>query len=67
MKEEIFGPVLTAYVYPDNKYRETLQLVDSTTSYSLTGAVFAQDKAIVQEATGTHHEGGNLWACADSV
>lgn len=51
MKEEIFGPVLTVYVYPDEKYRETLQLVDSTTSYGLTGAVFAQDKAIVQEAT----------------
>uniref|UniRef100_A0A8C2MZM0 Multifunctional fusion protein n=2 Tax=Cricetulus griseus TaxID=10029 RepID=A0A8C2MZM0_CRIGR len=51
MKEEIFGPVLTVYVYPDDKYRETLQLVDSTTSYGLTGAVFAQDKAIVQEAT----------------
>ncbi|KAH0503033.1 Delta-1-pyrroline-5-carboxylate dehydrogenase, mitochondrial [Microtus ochrogaster] len=43
MKEEIFGPVLTVYVYPDEKYRETLELVDSTTSYGLTGAVFAQD------------------------
>lgn len=44
VSQEIFGPVLTVYVYPDNKYRETLQLVDSTTSYGLTGAVFAQDK-----------------------
>ncbi|XP_048672191.1 delta-1-pyrroline-5-carboxylate dehydrogenase, mitochondrial isoform X2 [Marmota marmota marmota] len=51
MKEEIFGPVLTVYVYPEDKYRETLQLVDSTTSYSLTGAVFAQDKDVIQEAT----------------
>ncbi|XP_008587687.1 PREDICTED: delta-1-pyrroline-5-carboxylate dehydrogenase, mitochondrial [Galeopterus variegatus] len=51
MKEEIFGPVLTVYVYPDDKYKETLQLVDSTTSYGLTGAVFAQDKGVVQEAT----------------
>ncbi|KFO19165.1 delta-1-pyrroline-5-carboxylate dehydrogenase, mitochondrial isoform X2 [Fukomys damarensis] len=51
MKEEIFGPVLTVYVYPDDRYRETLQLVDSTTSYGLTGAVFAQDKDVVQEAT----------------
>lgn len=42
--QEIFGPVLTVYVYPDDKYKETLQLVDSTTSYGLTGAVFAQDK-----------------------
>ncbi|KAK1340430.1 hypothetical protein QTO34_019000, partial [Cnephaeus nilssonii] len=51
MKEEIFGPVLTVYVYPDDKYRETLRLVDSTTSYGLTGAVFAQDKDVVREAT----------------
>lgn len=42
--QEIFGPVLTVYVYPDDKYKETLQLVDNTTSYGLTGAVFAQDK-----------------------
>ncbi|CAK7321316.1 Delta-1-pyrroline-5-carboxylate dehydrogenase, mitochondrial [Vulpes lagopus] len=51
MKEEIFGPVLTVYVYPDDKYKETLRLVDSTTSYGLTGAVFAQDKDVVREAT----------------
>ncbi|XP_017650779.1 delta-1-pyrroline-5-carboxylate dehydrogenase, mitochondrial isoform X2 [Nannospalax galili] len=51
MKEEIFGPVLALYVYPDDKYRETLQLVDSTTIYGLTGAVFAQDTEIVKEAT----------------
>uniref|UniRef100_A0A286XK04 Multifunctional fusion protein n=1 Tax=Cavia porcellus TaxID=10141 RepID=A0A286XK04_CAVPO len=51
MKEEIFGPVLTVYVYPDDRYKETLQLVDSTTRYGLTGAVFAQDKDVVQEAT----------------
>ncbi|XP_028921221.1 delta-1-pyrroline-5-carboxylate dehydrogenase, mitochondrial isoform X2 [Ornithorhynchus anatinus] len=51
MKEEIFGPVLTVYVYPESKYRETLRLVDSTTAYGLTGAVFAQDKNIVREAT----------------
>uniref|UniRef100_A0A4X1W7U5 Multifunctional fusion protein n=1 Tax=Sus scrofa TaxID=9823 RepID=A0A4X1W7U5_PIG len=37
MKEEIFGPLLTVYVYPDDKYKETLRLVDSTTSYGLTG------------------------------
>lgn len=44
LSQEIFGPVLTVYVYPDDKYKETLRLVDSTTSYGLTGAVFAQDK-----------------------
>uniref|UniRef100_A0A2K5CKH3 Delta-1-pyrroline-5-carboxylate dehydrogenase, mitochondrial n=1 Tax=Aotus nancymaae TaxID=37293 RepID=A0A2K5CKH3_AOTNA len=49
--KEIFGPVLTVYVYPDDKYKETLQLVDSTTSYGLTGAVFSKDKDVVQEAT----------------
>uniref|UniRef100_A0A8C6B5S6 Delta-1-pyrroline-5-carboxylate dehydrogenase, mitochondrial n=1 Tax=Monodon monoceros TaxID=40151 RepID=A0A8C6B5S6_MONMO len=49
--KEIFGPVLTVYVYPDDKYKETLRLVDSTTSYGLTGAVFAQDKDVVREAT----------------
>ncbi|KAL2773305.1 delta-1-pyrroline-5-carboxylate dehydrogenase, mitochondrial isoform c precursor, partial [Daubentonia madagascariensis] len=49
--KEIFGPVLTVYVYPDDKYKETLQLVDTTTSYGLTGAVFARDKEVIQEAT----------------
>uniref|UniRef100_A0A8W4F721 Delta-1-pyrroline-5-carboxylate dehydrogenase, mitochondrial n=1 Tax=Sus scrofa TaxID=9823 RepID=A0A8W4F721_PIG len=48
--KEIFGPLLTVYVYPDDKYKETLRLVDSTTSYGL-GAVFAQDKDVVREAT----------------
>ena len=42
--QEIFGPVLAAYVYPDEEYKETLRLVDSTSSYGLTGAVFAQDR-----------------------
>lgn len=42
--QEIFGPVLAVYVYPDEEYKETLRLVDSTSSYGLTGAVFAQDK-----------------------
>ncbi|XP_006068179.3 delta-1-pyrroline-5-carboxylate dehydrogenase, mitochondrial isoform X2 [Bubalus bubalis] len=51
MKEEIFGPVLAVYVYPDEEYKETLRLVDSTTSYGLTGAVFAQDKDVLREAT----------------
>jgi 1-pyrroline-5-carboxylate dehydrogenase len=49
--QEIFGPVVTAYVYDDAKWRETLRLVDSTSPYALTGAVFAQDRAAVREAT----------------
>ncbi|XP_007506163.2 delta-1-pyrroline-5-carboxylate dehydrogenase, mitochondrial [Monodelphis domestica] len=51
MNEEIFGPILTVYVYPEGQYREILQLVDSTSPYGLTGAVFAQDKNVIDEAT----------------
>ena len=49
--EEIFGPVVTAYVYPDSQWPETLDLVDSTSPYALTGAVFARDRAAVAEAS----------------
>lgn len=42
--QEIFGPVLTVYVYNENSYKEVLQLIDNTSPYALTGAVFAQDK-----------------------
>ena len=48
--EEIFGPVVTAYVYDDEKWTETLRLVDSTSPYALTGAVFAQDRTAILEA-----------------
>jgi 1-pyrroline-5-carboxylate dehydrogenase len=51
MCEEIFGPVVTAYVYDDGKWRETLELVDRTSPYALTGAVFAQDRDAVAEAS----------------
>ncbi len=44
MKEEIFGPVLTVYVYEDDKFEETLELCDTTSPYALTGAIFAQDR-----------------------
>jgi len=50
MCEEIFGPVLTVYVYPDRRWSETLTLVDETSPYALTGAVFAQDRAALVEA-----------------
>ncbi len=49
--EEIFGPVVTAYVYPDSQWSETIDLVDSTSPYALTGAVFARDRAAVAEAS----------------
>ncbi|MEO8199518.1 MAG: L-glutamate gamma-semialdehyde dehydrogenase [Gemmatimonadota bacterium] len=51
MCEEIFGPVLTLHVYPAAKWRETLDLVDRTSPYSLTGAVFARDRSAVIEAS----------------
>lgn len=44
MCEELFGPVLTIYAYDDDKYEETLELVDKTGPYALTGAIFAQDR-----------------------
>ncbi|XP_072521978.1 delta-1-pyrroline-5-carboxylate dehydrogenase, mitochondrial [Salminus brasiliensis] len=50
MSEEIFGPVLTVYVYPENDYKKVLNLIDNTSPYALTGAVFAQDKSVVDEA-----------------
>ncbi|KAK2821565.1 hypothetical protein Q7C36_020908 [Tachysurus vachellii] len=50
MNEEIFGPVLTVYVYPENDYRKVLELIDNTSPYALTGAVFAQDQTVLDEA-----------------
>ena len=49
--EEIFGPVVTVYVYPDGKWKETLRLVDRTSPYALTGAVFAADQQALAEAS----------------
>ncbi|MEL6669536.1 MAG: L-glutamate gamma-semialdehyde dehydrogenase [Bacteroidota bacterium] len=50
MEEEIFGPVLTIYVYEDDNWYGALQMVDSTSPYALTGAVFARDRVAIQEA-----------------
>ena len=50
MQEEIFGPVLTVYPYEDRAWSETLSLVDRTSPYALTGAVFSQDRRAVREA-----------------
>lgn len=50
MEEEIFGPIVTTYVYDDARWEETLSLVDSTSPYSLTGAVFARDRQVIQQA-----------------
>jgi len=51
MEEEIFGPVLTIYVYEDNDWEKTLELVDNTSPYALTGAVFATDRHHIDQAT----------------
>uniref|UniRef100_A0A8C3XMH2 Multifunctional fusion protein n=1 Tax=Chelydra serpentina TaxID=8475 RepID=A0A8C3XMH2_CHESE len=62
MEEEIFGPVLTVYVYPEKQYKEILQLIDTTSPYGLTGAVFAQDKNVIQEArTLLRNAAGNFY------
>jgi len=50
MREELFGPVVTAYVYDEKKWGETLDLVDTTAPYGLTGAIFSDDRAAVAEA-----------------
>jgi 1-pyrroline-5-carboxylate dehydrogenase len=51
MCEEIFGPVVTVYVYDDAKWNDTLEVIDRTSPYALTGAVFANDRAAVREAS----------------
>jgi len=51
MCEELFGPVLTIFVYDENKFEETLELVDSTSIYALTGAIIAQDRYAIELAT----------------
>src|SRR5256714_8115701 len=50
LRDELFGPVVTAYVYPERDWSETLELVDRGASYGLTGAVFAQERAAIEEA-----------------
>lgn len=49
MEEEIFGPVLTVYVYEDDQFDETLELCDTTSPYALTGAIFARDRHILKK------------------
>ena len=62
MREEIFGPVLTVYVYEPKDWKETIELVDSTSVYALTGAVISQDRAALYEATELlRHSAGNFY------
>ena len=50
MQEELFGPIVTLHIYPDNAWDDTLRLVDRTSPYALTGAVFARDRAAIVHA-----------------
>ena len=60
--EEIFGPVVTAYVYPDNQWEETLSIIDQTSPYALTGAVFSRDRMGVRQAmSGLRNAAGNFY------
>ena len=60
--EEIFGPVVTAHVYADARWEETLSIVDRTSPYALTGAVFAKDRAAVrQAASALRNAAGNFY------
>ncbi len=62
MKDELFGPVLAAYVYDDTRWTQTLELVDQTADYGLTGAIFAQERAAVAQATAAQrHTAGNIY------
>lgn len=60
--EEIFGPVLTIYVYEDKKWKESLELVNNTSEYALTGAIFSQDRAVIEFASEKlTHAAGNFY------
>jgi 1-pyrroline-5-carboxylate dehydrogenase len=60
--EEIFGPVVTAYVYPDGQWEETLEIIDKTSPYALTGAVFSQDRVGVRQAmSALRNAAGNFY------
>ncbi len=62
LSEEIFGPVVTIYVYPDSEFEKTLELLDSTSAFSLTGAVFATDRAaVVLAESRLRHAAGNFY------
>ncbi|HET9192148.1 MAG TPA: L-glutamate gamma-semialdehyde dehydrogenase [Vicinamibacterales bacterium] len=62
MCEEIFGPVVTASVYADNAWLETLSVIDQTSPYALTGAVFARERGAIREAAqALRHAAGNFY------
>jgi 1-pyrroline-5-carboxylate dehydrogenase len=62
MEEEIFGPVMTIYVYEDDKFEETLRLCDETSPYGLTGSIFSRDKyAMIKACRALRYSAGNFY------
>jgi 1-pyrroline-5-carboxylate dehydrogenase len=62
MRDELFGPIVTTYVYPENAWDETLELVDRTAPYGLTGSVFAEDRdAVIQAEDALRYTAGNFY------
>ncbi len=62
MVEEIFGPVLTTFVYDDSKWEEMLKICDQTSPYALTGGIFAQDRVAIEKMSrALLHSAGNLY------
>ena len=62
LREELFGPIVTAYVYPDARFEETIELIDGQTPYALTGSIFAQDRdAVLTAQAGLRQAAGNFY------
>ena len=62
MCEEIFGPVVSLYVYPEHRFDEILETVDRTSPYALTGSIFARDRTVITKAlTALEHAAGNFY------
>jgi 1-pyrroline-5-carboxylate dehydrogenase len=62
LRDELFGPVVTTYVYPDGEWEDTLRLVDETAPYGLTGAIFSDDReALIQAGDVLRYTAGNLY------
>jgi 1-pyrroline-5-carboxylate dehydrogenase len=62
LRDELFGPIVTAYVYPEGEWEQTLELIDGTAPYALTGAVFSQDReALIEAGEALRYTAGNFY------